>query len=401
MKKLFLILFLGIGLVASANTIHWITFIDTTDPRVGELDINGRKFLYSQWINKVSAALASEGYSNRIYDYYGTNTSPLKCKQVIQNLRCEKNDIVVFYYIGHGGRAIADQTKYPQMLLAQQDDKKCIPLTWVHNTLKETNARLVITIGMCCNSYDPFMTPKETIAFSPNQGAATYAIGEMESIQKFFLENVGDIIVSSSAAGQSSVGFFIPGMEAPMDVFTYRFIMTFNNYIKETSKPSWHTLLGRVTTDVNNITLMHSRVAQTPQYDINVQFANRPTKIKNRQDTIPPKPVVTPKPNDEPESCADETSQAITTVLDNLINVGEGIPTRMRRANLLKAHFTSDAVVKTIAEDSKNVVDKMLISDFLDIVATSPNYYKIIVLSVKQNDEGQYTEMRVREYIKK
>ena len=105
MKKLvFITCLLFVILVTTAQTIHWITFVDTTDRRVGKLDVNGHEVLYNNFINDVNAALAEKGYESDIQDFVGENVSPANCKSAVELLRVSPEDIIVFYYIGHGGR---------------------------------------------------------------------------------------------------------------------------------------------------------------------------------------------------------------------------------------------------------------------------------------------------------
>lgn len=375
---------------ASANTIHWITFIDTKDPNVGSFDIYGRKFLYSQWVNKVNAALAQCGYSAKTYDFYDNETSPENCKRIVENFRCDSNDIVVFYYMGHGGRAYKDKSIFPQMLLAQEDDSKCIPLTWVHETLSNSQPRLLLTIGMCCNSFAPGMTPKESIAFYPNNNIAQYSIDEMQSIRKLFLENRGNVIVSSSSAGQISIAPpYISGLDHPMDIFTFKLVSDFNRYVKESNNPSWTVLLSRVQADVNNFTLGVG-VNQTPQYIVDVR-KSLPPSIDDRNNG---------NDNDNKNKEGDDIAQEMTKVFDNLISTRVPLADRMRRASILRSKFSENAVVKILAEDTDFVVDKMSIYDFLSIVSTSKAYFKIIVCDVKSAN-GFFEEIKVREYIMK
>lgn len=96
MRKFLLMLsLLLVTVVSQAQTIHWLTFIDTKDENVGEVDVLGRKVLYGRYINLVNAALASKGYTAKIYDYYDTRLSPENCKAAVQNLRCQPNDIIM------------------------------------------------------------------------------------------------------------------------------------------------------------------------------------------------------------------------------------------------------------------------------------------------------------------
>ena len=57
-KVIFLLSMLLMSAMTYAQTIHWLTFIDTKDENVGEIDILGRKVLYGRYINLINAALA-------------------------------------------------------------------------------------------------------------------------------------------------------------------------------------------------------------------------------------------------------------------------------------------------------------------------------------------------------
>ena len=155
MKKLVIILLFALTAmqVNAQKTIHWLLYVDTKDSDVGYLDVNGREYLRKQFVNPVNAALSGE-YQTDIKDNYGDNCSPYKCKSDIQNLRCSPQDIVIFYYIGHGGRSYrtdANQHPWPKMWFSQDDPDKMIDLGWVHDQLKAKNPRMLLTIGMCCN----------------------------------------------------------------------------------------------------------------------------------------------------------------------------------------------------------------------------------------------------------
>ena len=73
----------------NAQTIHWITFTEMNpfDTIASKCARETRNILYSEWINKVNAALALKGYQIDIQDYYGKMVSPKNCKEVIMNLK--------------------------------------------------------------------------------------------------------------------------------------------------------------------------------------------------------------------------------------------------------------------------------------------------------------------------
>lgn len=150
MKKIILAICILLSMgVAEAQTIHWITFIDTNDKNVGKIDVLGREVLYSHFVNEVNAALAPMGYSSDIQDFYGDKVTPENCKAAVELLRINTpDDIIVFYYIGHGGRPVTDMDymmkhPYPQMCMQLKfPESKYIPLEWVYQELSSKGAPL-------------------------------------------------------------------------------------------------------------------------------------------------------------------------------------------------------------------------------------------------------------------
>lgn len=80
-RKLAILFFSILPFIANAQTIHWLTFIDTEDENVGVLDKNGREVLYNHFINPINAALKEKGYKTNIQDIHGTDLTPQKGKK--------------------------------------------------------------------------------------------------------------------------------------------------------------------------------------------------------------------------------------------------------------------------------------------------------------------------------
>lgn len=396
MKKIALLLLMTVCLSLQAQTIHWITFIDTTDPNVGKIDVNTRQILYSRWISSINAALAPKGYKSKIHDFYGSQTSPENCKSIIQNIICEPEDIVVFYYVGHGGRSKNDTSRYPQMHLAQNYEKKLVPLTWVHQELKNKNPRLTLTIGMCCNVFEENLSAKNSIAFGLNNSSASYSNNEIQNIQKLFLGYKGDIIVSSSKAGQSSWGCYKQDL-GETDYFSYHLIKQFARMTSQNKEPKWEDLLYSISDVVNNETLADSKISnvrqQTPIYDINVSSSTI------GQDKAPA-PAPTPKP--APTRTDDDSLEgSITAIFDILVNNSVSPQNRIATGEKLKALFAHDAVVRTLGQDTKTVVDRSSATEFIDRLCTSRILLKVSAVEVILNESDMITSIKVREYYRK
>ena len=397
MKKIgLLILTMALAITTQAQTIHWMTFIDTTDDDVGRIDILGRQVLYNRFINVINAALAPAGYSSDIQDFYGTRTTPENCKDAVASLKCDEKDIVVFYYIGHGTRAKSDPTPYPQMLLASTNIDKFIPLSWVNDQLKTKGARLAVTIGMCCNVVQD-VTSKVSPTFSVNYGNTYVEDVAIKNIQKLFLENTGNIIVSSASPSQSSIAIPVTTDIVPagkyIDLFTTSLIHVFDHHVKNNKSITWETVLDNLKEYVNDASVGR----QTPIYEANINGAAR---VESKRQT---EPDTTPLNKNDDE---DEKLNKMVRLLDIIVDSSVKEETRMAGALLFKAaYLADDSEVKILAQDSNLVVDKELGETFIDRISTSHLLLKVAIESCNFVTDGEtikVKEMKVREiYIKK
>lgn len=404
MKKVLLLLsMLLMTAMTNAQTIHWLTFIDTTDDNVGQIDVLGRKVLYGRYINLINAALASKGYTTNIQDYYGSRLSPENCKVAIQNLRCQPNDIIMFYYIGHGARAVNDNsTKYPQMCMGQSYNEKLIPLEWVNNQLKAKGARLSVVIGMCCNSEDRAVTSKISPQFSPNNNNTYMTDLEAERIQELCLNYKGNVIVTSASPGQTSkcaesnLGYF--------DTYTNVYVHVFDDLMKGTINPSWDELLEYTKKAVNNV----SKSTQTPIYETHLTKVSVPQQNVKRE--VPKKEVeksndtetnATSAESDDNEGSTENTLILLEYYLDYLIDTSISEEKRIDMeesvTNYFGQYFTQ---VKVLSQDNDVVIDKSSFEDFTGRVATSRLLRKVAIAGVQKNVNGKEV-LLVKEIYKK
>lgn len=419
MKKIIsLICSILISCAIQAQTIHWITFIDTTDPNVGQIDVYGHQMLYSYFIDEVNAALAPKGYKTDIQDFNGYQVSPENCKAAINMLRIsDPDDIIVFYYIGHGGRPTTDSDymrthPYPQMCLAQHDENKFIPLEWVDKQLKSKGARLSVTIGMCCNNLDNRISIKDEPNFSPNYGATYMSENKLSKIQELFLNTKGSVIATSASPSQTSGCFeiyqsMIPNPAQYRDRYSYAICSFFQTQLDNYTKTlTWDNFLSAISWFVDK----YSNGEQTPIHDIYITRDQR--VIKKEKVTVPTKQEIektgqrqiannTIKQGDKNSR---EWINELTYHLSTLIN--NSLPNSDRRTlenNLSTSLFSNNAVVKFLAQDGKTVIDKFDVRDWLGILATNPNgaILKIIVDGGKFDGNKKIKELRVREIYKK
>lgn len=413
MKKVIIfIISIVVGICTiDAKTIYWLTFIDTNDPRVGVVDINTRELINSRWINLVDAALSEEGYNSVHRDIYGLNLSPERCKEEIQNLKCTSEDIVVFYYVGHGARSLYDKTKFPQMAMGQTNESKLVPTVWVYNELKKKNARLTITMSMCCNVYDRVATPKDNILFAANYGNTYMSEDVKTKIKDLFLSYKGDIIACSSSMGESS---WAEG-RGRSDYYSIAVLTYFNNVIPSINNPTWEHFFDYLRTSVSSMANEERGVSQVPQAVLNVTKVAPPSTT---QPQLPQKDVdhvqqelaeqkrqsEVAQQQSENEGQEQDRNMQLATFLeqsfDYVINTSVDATSRMHMADKLKQLFTKDAVVKIMSQDGNVVVDKESASNYLDRISTSRLLCKVALVDGGVNDKGQIVIIRVKEVYK-
>ncbi|MBK7639972.1 MAG: caspase family protein [Bacteroidetes bacterium] len=163
--------------------------------------------------------------------------------KAVANLSPENNDIVIFFYSGHGFRWSNQVSKYPFLSMRYSDytpinNTTTISLEEIYNNLKVKGARLTMVIGDCCNS-DIGVTQRggEISLSGKNQNE-----GKLARLQELFLKTKGNYIIAAASPGETSCGNAVDG--------GYLTSSFFQSLSQETSfmsqdPPSWETILDR------------------------------------------------------------------------------------------------------------------------------------------------------------
>ena len=271
---------ISVGL--NASTIHWITFINTDDPHVGESDKNAKSLIYDRLVRTVNLELSQYGYDHKIYDFYSGNFTKQNCMNVVNSLVCDTNDIIVFYYIGHGYRVSKDTTryKYPTLLFGN-DIKSSIPLSWIHQSLKDKKAKFTLTIAVSSNIITEGIQEVDiTDVLLPSvQNCSEISPNSFQyksSLASAFLGCKGDIIICSASPGQCSWAVQTPF--GSMDVFTYVFISSYESIMfgKDFLWPDFLKVISGATEEATKDMPLYD--VQTPIYDYNLKRIYKPNQ---------------------------------------------------------------------------------------------------------------------------
>lgn len=386
--------------VAEAQTIHWITFIDTNDKNVGKIDVLGREVLYSHFVNEVNAALAPMGYSSDIQDFYGDKVTPENCKAAVELLRINTpDDIIVFYYIGHGGRPVTDMDymmkhPYPQMCMQLKfPESKYIPLEWVYQELSSKGARLSVTIGMCCNSLSN-ISIKEGPTFSPNYGATYMSGNKLSRIQELFLGMKGNVLATSASPTQTS-GCFKSGFGV-IDSYTTVLCDIFNSSLDSYSNTlTWDELLETISSIIDE----NTDRKQTPIHETHLTAASAPKKTTSTTENVAAtKRQQTPNTTKtQAKGDGEDWVSSMSNILSTLVNVNVDENKRINMERELGTLFAPNAKIHILSQDAKNSLVKEDADVFLGRLATSRLLLNVTVIEGTFDTNNRISSMKVRE----
>lgn len=171
----------------------------------------------------------------------------------IEGLEAEPNDVIVYYYSGHGTANTADGgTRWPLQVLPTHE---YVDLQRVHEALQHTGVRLTIALADCCNTVSSRPSPvkEEAVPFAVDAEALRRAY------RYLLCEHAGSIIASGAKPEQASwsnntVGGF----------FTRQFLTSFYDNTS-LDAAEWDTIMLYAAEPIAVDTAI-----QEPQYALNV-----------------------------------------------------------------------------------------------------------------------------------
>jgi hypothetical protein len=141
----------------SKTKLHLFLVSNTEDIDLGEgFTQNSKKlkFLFEECTRELKIDL-------NIIDISGKKFSKSEITKRINDCKVSQDDIVVFYYSGHGFRYEDDTVQWPHLDLTRSlfEQKESYNLSEINDKLLDKKARLTIVIGECCNSSNGALRP--------------------------------------------------------------------------------------------------------------------------------------------------------------------------------------------------------------------------------------------------
>lgn len=258
---LFFVLVLPAGIMGQAGVLHLIASIDNVNEDISqgcEKDYREALELFSAVAKDAGMAFSPKRISFNLEDV----------EAFLDNFQCGPNDLVVFFYSGHGVRYEDDGQEWPWPYLyycernPNNDPADCeLDLDWVQEMLIEKEPRMTIVLSDSCN--DVVDNPSANAGLSEDAGdpsddapSGGDRFSNLGLIQSFR----GHIIASAASPGQAaemdpSEGSFFAGQ-------FFHFLL---EALTSPNPSSWEQVLKQTKNQVRQMT----GGKQTPQYCVN------------------------------------------------------------------------------------------------------------------------------------
>lgn len=135
--------------------IHLLIVANTNDSSIGVACNNSMNLMEETFTNLAGYL----GLKILVTKIYGNTYNKANIEKQLSMLKPGFNDVLIFYYVGHGFRKAKDNRPFPflDFRANTKEDfmEKSLNLEDIYNQVKLKNARLNIVMGDCCNS-DPY-----------------------------------------------------------------------------------------------------------------------------------------------------------------------------------------------------------------------------------------------------
>ncbi len=228
-------------------TLHMIIVGETNGGNIGTLYDFPKMQSEAKRIGKMS------GLKIEIHAYEKQNISAEFLASFLKNIICGPDDVIWFYYTGHGFNASQGMANFPGFVLSNTNFSQ----EWVHKILEGKGARLTISMYDCCN------VEAENFDFE----GSVLLDGNERNYIALFGESSGSIKVASNEAGYKKYSFGNPDTGG---LFSVAFRQALDELIQVNYEDcTWPKVLER-TYELTQKYAKELKVEQSPYFEIEV-----------------------------------------------------------------------------------------------------------------------------------
>jgi hypothetical protein len=257
MRVIYLILFLSVIFAgqATAKNLHAIVVADTNDANGGrsfQVDFERISKLVNEVARHTNLKLHFHGITGNRLNSTTLKNTVLKVKESLNS----RNDVVLFYYSGHGGRYTGKDKVLPMMDIKDG----AVDLSWVRSELNKNNPRLMIIVADTCNNFDERLNPVWSRRAAPVQGEL---LSRTQAYKRLFLDLEGHVFATSAKPGQHAWGNAQHG-----GFFTDAWLRNLERELYNSS-PNWYTIMKR-----SEAAIIVGNIEQNPLINVAINAKN-------------------------------------------------------------------------------------------------------------------------------
>ena len=258
--------------------MHLIIVADTMDAKIGKsviLDMNRAEKTFDSLRGYMGIKFAAPPVK-----IYGKNYSKKTVDEAIARLKPLPDDIVIFYYAGHGFNIPETTRRFPNLKLKNfRNERKNFKdsLSWIakdrqdnityslniediYNSITAKGARFNLVISDCCN--DDIFGTNETIGKQPKKRGSDAPWSD-DNIKALFLSRSHTSILATG----TSVKQLASGNSTDGGIFSYCFKSNLDTYLSKAKKNvSWNQLLE----EAKKQTSIKRNQKQNPDFKIDI-----------------------------------------------------------------------------------------------------------------------------------
>lgn len=234
----FFAIFMSLPSFSEAANLISIIIADTKDDEIGKecaSDFNKMVLL----VERISKHTEMNLIEIKIK---GSDVKPRKILDKIDSIKIEPDDVVLFYYTGHGYRTKSMGTIPPWPIFEFPETDEGLESEYVMAKLEMKRPRLLLAICDCCNVFlkKHEMVPDLVRAVKPRKDME---ISNGENYRRLFRETIGVIKIASAKPGEYS--YTTEDEDEDGGKFTVAFLKSLKKEVNSSEPASWNSLISR------------------------------------------------------------------------------------------------------------------------------------------------------------
>ncbi|MFN8348778.1 MAG: caspase family protein [Spirosomataceae bacterium] len=367
---IFLLLLFLSGYRAIAQTLHAVLVADTKDGMLGascEKDLGDMSVRLADIAQKINFQYQEVICNNEQFGKAGLT-------KALSEVTCSPNDVIFFYYTGHGLNTLERSSSFPLLYLKDDNNTE---LEGVHRQLKAKNPRFCVTLGDCCNNL--FTDTRSMKPVSPLfKGIGVTS--DLNILLKLFVEPQGDILITSAKRGEKATAHPNNG-----SLYTYNWMEALSHATSNNLNITWETLLN----DSEN--RLQESLKTFPDSVKHHSHWVQGYKESNENPPIPPQPTT------KPTVSFDEMNKFLNTLANETIPFPERNTLRIQNQG---KYFSSTATVDIYIKSPEKPVQTQTIEEFLMRIVNTARLidkFNFVEKMSKLANDGKYTLVTLQE----